>query len=632
MAAIFARFLPHLPLDAASVAAAADRRNEWLFSGYIPDPGRTDQLLTKMSQECFCTVFKDLDGVYKITADDPDHTPVLHLESRQDILLDSLAVEGGAMDQVFTDFYLWYQRVTTQVTTSQAGQYAAVLYATPDASISQYSELQTLCQQAADAFHTRTRFDFYSDFIADPATADLLLARLVRQFSVLRQDVTLQATLPAVPLSITDHVAVHAPLLGPQPFVGALRRAALAFAAQTPGMALSLTLRQSGLARGTWEAWDVGALGGGGGPGDAGPGGGPGRSWPPGTPRVRETWPASAAPTGGPWYPQDDLADQTPAVPCLYALCRYSNTIAFAGVEQVHGAGGGPLDVTLSGQAQAPAWYFADQHVPSGHWAPSLIGAPAVGRGTALWRHNAGGGAEQVFVAFERQSGTSEVWCLGLSVEDSEYQLFTLPSNSDKSVWAMVAYNFNDGAGVGLYVGCSSGATFGPNTPQMYRWNMVDTLVPRVSEGVINRRMRAIAVDPGTGVLWAAQDNDPFSFTGNVVMYRILQSDGTATHTTTPGGVYRQTCNMQAFGGTLWGAFGVQDRSAISLCSITHGVGDLGHGIWEQRETIPALVGQMPGCLAAFDGRLWLGCLSTTAGGPPAALALGYCGPELGAR
>jgi hypothetical protein len=288
MAAIFARFLPHLPLDQASVTAAADRRNEWLFSGYIPDPGRTDALLTKMSQECFCTVFKDLDGTYRITADDPDHTPLLHLESQQDILQDSLAVEGGAMDQVYTDFYLWYQRVTTQVTTSQAGQYAAVLYATPDASISQYSELQTLCQQAADAFHTRTRFDFYSDFIADPATADLLLARLVRQLSVLRQDVTLQATLPALPLSITDHIAVRAPLLGPKPFVGELRRAGLAFAAQAPGMALSLTLRQSGLMRGTWEAWDVGALG-----------DGPMGSWPPGTPRVRETWPVGpSVPTG----------------------------------------------------------------------------------------------------------------------------------------------------------------------------------------------------------------------------------------------------------------------------------------------------------------------------------------------
>ena len=176
---------------------------------------------------------------------------------------------------------------------SQAGQYAAVLYATPDASISQYSELQTLCQQAADTFHTRTRFDFYSDFIADPATADLLLARLVRQLSALRQDVTLQATLPALPLSITDHVAVHAPLLGPQPFVGELRRAALAFAAQAPGMALRLTLRQSGLVRGAWEAWDVGALGTAVAPSELdAPGGVP--------PECAETWPDTGGTAGRP--------------------------------------------------------------------------------------------------------------------------------------------------------------------------------------------------------------------------------------------------------------------------------------------------------------------------------------------
>jgi hypothetical protein len=279
MAALFARFLPHLTLDPVSVAVAAARRHEWLFSGYIPDPGRTDALLTRMSQECFCTLFKDLDGVYRITADDPDHLAVLHLDSQRDIFQESLEVQGMPMDEVYTDFYLWYQRVTTQVTTSQAGQYAAVLFVTPDDSISQYPELQTLCSQAADTLQTRTRFDFFCDFIADPGTADLLLSRFVRQLSVLRREVALEAALPALPLSMTDHVAVRAPLLGLQPFVGETRRYALAFAAQAPGLAVGLTLRQSGLVRGVWETWDAPGLT-----------AFPGSIGPPGAARVRETW------------------------------------------------------------------------------------------------------------------------------------------------------------------------------------------------------------------------------------------------------------------------------------------------------------------------------------------------------
>lgn len=377
MAAIFARFLPHLTLDPVSVQVAADRRNEWLFSGYIPDPGRTDALLTRMSQECFCTVFKDLDGVYKITADDPDHLAVLHLDSQHDIVQETLEVQGLPMDQVYTDFYLWYQRVTTQVTTSQAGQYAAVIYVTPDDSISQYAELQTLCSQAASTLQTRARFDFYSDFIADPATADLLLSRFVRQLSVLRREVALQAALPALPLSLTDHVAVRAPLMGQQPFVGEMRRYALAFTAQAPGLGLGLTLRESGLVRGVWETWDVGGLTPSGDPADPGgptdPGGPRGPMGPPGAARVRERWDADDGPGPGddPWHHQATLP-----IPLLAALMRLVDTEA--GVTDLLGAGG------LPGSAQAPVWRSSDVGGASRtDWTPALTPVGG-GDGTAL--------------------------------------------------------------------------------------------------------------------------------------------------------------------------------------------------------------------------------------------------------
>ena len=73
---------------------------------------------------------------------------------------------------------------------------------------------------------------------------------------------------------------------------------------------------------------------------------------------------------------------------------------------------------------------------------------------------------------------------------------------------------------------------------------------------------------------------------------------------------------MVAFGGTLWAACGVQDRTAISLWSITHGVGEA--GAWDlARIPSRASRARCQGCLAAFDGRLWLGCLSTTGVGSP---------------
>jgi len=437
MAAIFARFLPHLTLDHASVQVAAERRNEWLFSGYIPDPGRTDALLTRMAQECFCTVFKDLDGIYKITADDPDHLPVLHLDSQRDIFQETLEVQGMPMEQVYTDFYLWYQRVTTQVTTSQAGQYAAVLFVTPDDSISAYSELQTLCAQAADTLQTRTRFDFFCDFIADPGTADLLLSRFVRQLSVLRREVTLEAALPALPLSATDHVAVRAPLLGLQPFVGETRRYALAFAAQAPGLAVGLTLRQSGLVRGVWETWDAPGL-------EAFPGG----MVPPGAARVRERWDDGEATVDDPWHHQTTLP-----IPLLTALMRLVDNEA--GVYDLLGAGG------LPGSAQAPVWRSSDVGGASRtDWTPALTPVGG-GDGTALgiFSDEVSSSTQTlrpVYAPIHPTSspGASEVWRLDAAFTPTPTLAFTLPSGT--VVTAMLE---NAGS---LFLGTSTG--------DVYRW------------------------------------------------------------------------------------------------------------------------------------------------------------------
>ena len=206
MAAVFAQFLPHLTLSAESVETAATRRDGWLFSGYVPEPGRTDALLTKMSQECFCTLYKDVAGVYQIVADDYDMPVALRLDSDRDVHQGSTGLAWGNPQEVYSDFYLWYQRVSTQVTTNQAGQYAAVLYVTPDDSISLNPDLQTLCAQAQASLGTRRRFDYYADFIADPVTADLLLTRLVQQFTLLAQALTVEASLAAVPLEVTDRV------------------------------------------------------------------------------------------------------------------------------------------------------------------------------------------------------------------------------------------------------------------------------------------------------------------------------------------------------------------------------------------------------------------------------------------
>ena len=572
MEAIFARFLPHLPLDAASVAAAADRRNEWLFSGYIPDPGRTDQLLTKMSQECFCTVFKDLDGVYKITADDPDHLPVLHLDHRQDIFEQTLEVQGLPMDQVYTDFYLWYQRVSMQVTSSQAGQYAAVLYVTPDDSISQYAELQTLCTQAAATLATRRRFDFYSDFIADPATADLLLSRFVRQLSIIRREVALQAALPAVPLSITDHVAVHAPLLGQQPFVGEMRRAALAFAAQAPGLALGLTLREAGLMRGAWETWDVGE------------GGADG--FPPAAPRVQETW-GAPAPVAEGWFFQSDFAGQTPPVGNLYALRGLSHPLGLGGTQQIYGAGS--------------AWRFTDAQLPSGAWESAMAATPT-GQALAFAVAGAATSTPHLYVGIG-----GAVYALQTSTGDSEALVYG--AAGAPQIWSLAAHDFGDGNGTWLYIGTDSG--------HIYRGHVGGAFVEIHNEG-FRRRWRSIAACPVSGQLWAACEDNPFDpegpYGGNTVrMFRFTAAGPYDVTQALFGGTTNSWgSDLVAFGGLppAWGGTlvinaGRQDGSQFQMYGLATTV-----PYWRTVYGLSSLPDQLPGGLAAFDDRLWIGRLS----------------------
>ena len=339
MAAVFAQFLPHLTLAQESVETAATRRDGWLFSGYVPEPGRTDALLTKMSQECFCTLYKDVAGVYQIVADDYDMPVALRLDSDRDVHQGSTGLAWGNPQEVYSDFYLWYQRVSTQVTTTPAGQYAAVLYVTPEDSISLNPDLPILCAQAQESLGTRRRFDYYADFIADPVTADLLLTRLVQQLTLLAQALTVEASLAAVPLEVTDRVSLKTALVGPQPFVGEVRQTTLATSLQAPGLAVGLTVRQVGGARGVWESWDSWAVEG----VLETPGGVrlPGTTGPPGNARVRESWEQATPPMTGDWFLQSDFADQTPPVACLFTLRGLTNPLGLGGAQHVYAAGAG---------------------------------------------------------------------------------------------------------------------------------------------------------------------------------------------------------------------------------------------------------------------------------------------------
>ena len=163
----------------------------------------------------------------------------------------------------------------------------------------------------------------------------------------------------------------------------------------------------------------------------------------------------------------------------------------------------------------------------------------------------------------------------------------------------MQAHNFFDGAGNGLFLGTAAG--------DVYRWNLVDTttlLLSLLLSAGAGRRVRALAPHPVSGVLWAAVDNAALAGTAAVTLYRFTSRTTWEPHTLSG----TQTCNLVAFGGTLWAAIGALDGTQIALWALqADGV------TWEVQSSFTGLTAQQPGCLAVFDGRLYFGRLSTTA-------------------
>jgi hypothetical protein len=577
MAAVFARFLPHLALNQASVQAAEARRQSWLFGGYLPDPGRTDQLLVTMAQASWCTVFKDVDGVYQITAEDPDVQPVLSLQADRDVVRESLGLAWLPMDEVYTDFYLWYGRVTQATTTVPAGQYAAVLYVTPDASISANPDLQPLCQQVAMSLRTRKRFDYYADVISDPPTADRLLTRLVQQLAVLPEELTLTTSVPAIPLALTDRVQVRGGLLGPRPWVGDVRQTTLTVSPGPPGLAVAVRLRRAGLRRGVWEEWEYASL--------------------PPTLRVIEPWDQvsrtlletweSASPPAVDWF----LQTQFGIPDACYALLAI-------GPEQLDlGAGQRLTQPVNTPRAGPPVRLYRNSNVPSDLWSLG-IGPYMEGLCSAMAIYEG-----EVYAALQPATtpGVSQLWRLhpSASGDGTGEVVNTLPN--DERVWAMGEYDFSDGRGNGLYLGTGDSA-------RLYRWEPGEEPTVHISEGAFMRRFRSLAIDPATGALWAAQDNALADGVGRTVMYHITALGYNAHTLPAPA---TQTCTMAPFDGTLWAATGVQDGSQISVWSITPGIGLVGR--WDRRYTFTGLTNQQPGVLYAVGDVLYLGRISTTA-------------------
>jgi len=208
---IWDTFLPHIPRDDASFRAAQIQLNGWQFAAFLPAPGSSLALVQRMARQCRCRLFEGPGGVYKILYQDDTRTPVMEFTATG-IQENSLTITREPLDNVYTDYYLYYGKKTN--TNGQSREdFQAVAYATPEETTHPSQGHRALCAGALAVYGRRRRYDIYADMIRDVDTAHKLLSFLVGRHTKRRYDVTFRSRLNIAHVEIGDAIVIEHALL-----------------------------------------------------------------------------------------------------------------------------------------------------------------------------------------------------------------------------------------------------------------------------------------------------------------------------------------------------------------------------------------------------------------------------------
>jgi len=208
---IWDTFLSHIPRDEASFNLAQTQLNGWQFAAYLPAPGASLALLQRMARQCRCRLFEGPGGVYKILYQDDLRTPVMEFTATG-IQENSLTITREPIDNVYTDYYLYYGKKTN--TSGQSREdFQAVAYATPEETTHPSQGHSALCAGALAVYGRRRRFELFADMIRDVDTAHKLLSFFVNRHTRRRYDLTFRSRLNMAHVEIGDAIVIEHALL-----------------------------------------------------------------------------------------------------------------------------------------------------------------------------------------------------------------------------------------------------------------------------------------------------------------------------------------------------------------------------------------------------------------------------------
>jgi hypothetical protein len=204
-------FLPDMTRDADSFDVAYALLKEWQFGAFLPEPGDSKALLERMASQCKSRIVFDAAGRAALRTFDVDATPEAALTTDQ-IVEDSLTVEGVSLDTLYSEVHVWYG-LKTGADRDSAESYQDAVYATPDGTNHPTRNLASRCQSAATTLRRSRRLDVFADMLRDAVTAASLLEYLVDRHTYRQDLITLRTWYAQIPLELGDPVTVEHPLL-----------------------------------------------------------------------------------------------------------------------------------------------------------------------------------------------------------------------------------------------------------------------------------------------------------------------------------------------------------------------------------------------------------------------------------
>jgi len=209
---ILRNFLPSLPINEASFDVAEAARARWQFGGVLSAPGHSRALILRMAEQGGLWYYEDARGQATLVPK-PLEVSALPVFAFDDsvILEDTLRAVPEPLDNVYTDFYLWYG-YKGEGDRQDSTSYQGVVYATPTSS-SGVARFAAHCALAVSLYGRRQRRDLYLDLIQDAHTALRLLEYEVLTRTLRHLEITFQATFVAIHLERGDVVLVSNTLL-----------------------------------------------------------------------------------------------------------------------------------------------------------------------------------------------------------------------------------------------------------------------------------------------------------------------------------------------------------------------------------------------------------------------------------